>query len=155
MAASDVNLAAGCAVKGVTSQPMHRRASEWEHATRENSPPLLDRGPTSGAGLCGRIRCLTCSATVRARPGLVLRATVARLILLTEYDPACHHRLNVNQSSLHLKRSEHGQPDRSAEDHGDRGRTDRADSCYRRSVDGVGHTGLVTSWMSLPRRQQK
>jgi hypothetical protein len=32
-----------------------------------------------------------------AQPGLVLRANVAPSILLTEYDPAWHHRLTVNQ----------------------------------------------------------
>jgi hypothetical protein len=58
----------------------------------------LDRSPTSGKDLHGTHRSPSCSRRSE-RQRLALKVNVASLILVTEYDPAWYHRLNVKTSS--------------------------------------------------------
>src|SRR5882724_2505393 len=145
MAASDVILAAGCAVikalppnrcidVHLSGNTLRRRILPryWtvvQHRARVCAGPIGSlcrvRGRRSAIQACPQGQCCAVDFADRIRPSLA---------------PSLE-RETVELQLVPLKRSEHDQPDRSAEDHGDRGRIDCADGCYCRSVDGVGHTG--------------
>ena len=102
MTASDVSLAAGCAVIKALSP---NRCIDVHLSGNTLRRGILRRYWTVVQHRAGSARSHPLPYLLRnggARPGLVLRANVAPLILLTEYDPAWHHGLNVNQSSSHL-----------------------------------------------------
>src|SRR5258708_3045963 len=140
IATSDVSLAAGCAVIKALPPPMidmHLSGNTLRRRILERYWPVVQYRPQLSAVPSSALRSPEAPSDPVCPPGPCCAVDFADRIQ-PSLAPSPEYGTVAART---LMRSEHDQPVHPTEDHGNRRRIDRANGCYRLSVDGVRHTG--------------